>query len=58
LHLKKGIVREPHVHPNANQSDYCISGKARVGIIGPEGFKQFLDNLDLHLHKQMVQILL
>lgn len=43
LHLKKGIVREPHIHPNANQLDYCVSGKARVGIIGPEGFKQYLD---------------
>lgn len=43
LRLKKGIVREPHIHPNANQLDYCVSGKARVGIIGPEGFKQFLE---------------
>jgi oxalate decarboxylase/phosphoglucose isomerase-like protein (cupin superfamily) len=43
LHLKPGVIREPHVHPNANQLDYCVSGKAQVGIIGPEGHKQLLD---------------
>ena len=43
LHLKQGAVREPHVHPNAEQLDYCVSGKARVGIVGPEGHKQLLD---------------
>ncbi len=43
LHLKAGAVREPHVHPNAEQLDYCVSGKARVGIVGPEGHRQLLD---------------
>ena len=43
LHLKKGAIREPHIHPNAEQLDYCVSGKARVGIIGPEGHKQLLE---------------
>lgn len=42
LHLKPGVVREPHSHPNAHQLDYCVSGTATVGIIGPEGHKQYL----------------
>jgi oxalate decarboxylase/phosphoglucose isomerase-like protein (cupin superfamily) len=42
LHLKPGVVREPHSHPNAHQLDYCVSGAATVGIIGPEGHKQYL----------------
>jgi hypothetical protein len=46
LKLKPGAVREPHSHPNAEQLDYCVSGKARVGIVGPEGHKQFLDLQD------------
>ncbi len=43
LELKPGSFREPHVHPNAHQLDYCLSGSARVGIVGPEGHKQYLD---------------
>lgn len=43
LRLAKGAIREPHVHPNAAQMDYCISGRARVGIIGPDGRQQLLD---------------
>ena len=43
LKLKPGAVREPHSHPNAEQLDYCLSGHARVGIVGPEGHKQMLD---------------
>jgi oxalate decarboxylase/phosphoglucose isomerase-like protein (cupin superfamily) len=43
LKLKPGAVREPHSHPNAEQLDYCVSGHARVGIVGPEGQKQLLD---------------
>lgn len=43
LRLKRGAVREPHVHPNAHQLDYCVSGSAKVGIIGPEGHRQYLD---------------
>ncbi len=43
LHLEPGVVREPHVHPNAHQLDYCVSGKARVGIVGPDGHQQLLD---------------
>jgi oxalate decarboxylase/phosphoglucose isomerase-like protein (cupin superfamily) len=43
LDLEVGAIREPHVHPNAHQLDYCVSGRARVGIVGPEGRKQYLD---------------
>jgi oxalate decarboxylase len=43
LELKADSFREPHVHPNANQLDYCLSGSARVGIVGPEGHQQYLD---------------
>lgn len=43
LHMKVGAIREPHSHPNAHQLDYCISGHALVGIIGPDGHKQFLE---------------
>jgi oxalate decarboxylase/phosphoglucose isomerase-like protein (cupin superfamily) len=42
FHLEPGGMREPHLHPDAAQLDYLISGKARVGIIGPEG-RQLLD---------------
>lgn len=43
LDLAPGAVREPHSHPNANQLDYCISGEGRVGIVGPEGERHYLD---------------
>jgi oxalate decarboxylase/phosphoglucose isomerase-like protein (cupin superfamily) len=43
LHLEPGAVREPHSHPNAEQLDYCVTGRAQVGIIGPEGHRQLLD---------------
>jgi|HubBroStandDraft_6_1064221.scaffolds.fasta_scaffold842267_1 oxalate decarboxylase/phosphoglucose isomerase-like protein (cupin superfamily) len=43
LKLKPGAVREPHSHPNAEQLDFCVSGHARVGIVGPEGEKQLLE---------------
>jgi oxalate decarboxylase/phosphoglucose isomerase-like protein (cupin superfamily) len=43
LKLKPKAIREAHSHPNAEQLDYCVSGKARVGIIGPDGHRQLLD---------------
>ncbi len=43
LELEPGAVREPHTHPNANQLDYCISGTGRVGIVGPDGERHYLD---------------
>jgi oxalate decarboxylase len=38
--LEAGAVQAPHFHPNASQLDYCISGKARLGIIEPESVDQ------------------
>jgi len=46
LDLKPGAVREPHSHPNAEQLDYCVSGQAQVGIVGPDGHKQLLNLTD------------
>ncbi len=43
LDLAPGAVREPHTHPNANQLDYCISGRGRVGIVGPDNETHYLD---------------
>jgi len=43
LNLRPDSIREPHVHPNAHQLDYCLAGSARVGIVGPEGHQQYLD---------------
>ncbi|MEO7223530.1 MAG: cupin domain-containing protein, partial [Devosia sp.] len=37
LQMKEGSIREPHVHPNAHQMDYCVSGRAIVGIVEPGG---------------------
>ena len=33
--LKKGGVREPHWHPNADESTYCAEGKALVTMFSP-----------------------
>ncbi len=35
--LEKGGIREPHWHPTAWEFDYCISGRARMAIVGPKG---------------------
>jgi oxalate decarboxylase len=43
LDLKGGAIREPHVHPNAHQMDYCVAGHAQVGIIEPGGATKLLD---------------
>lgn len=43
IRLRPGAFREPHVHPNAAQLDYCVSGEARVGIVGAGGRRQLLD---------------
>jgi oxalate decarboxylase len=32
---EKGGIREPHWHPDAWEFDYCISGKARMSVVGP-----------------------
>ena len=43
LLLKPGATREPHTHPNAELLGYCISGRARVGIVGPGAQRQLLE---------------
>jgi oxalate decarboxylase len=43
VRLEVGAIREPHLHPNCSQLDYCLSGKARVGIIGPDGETQLIE---------------
>lgn len=43
LKLAPKAVREPHTHPNANQLDYCVSGRGRVGIVGPDNETHYLD---------------
>jgi oxalate decarboxylase len=35
LILKPGGIRIPHWHPNANEMDYVISGKAAIALFGP-----------------------
>jgi oxalate decarboxylase len=35
--LKPGAVRIPHWHPNANELDYCLQGKAGIAIVPPDG---------------------
>jgi len=37
MDLKPGALREMHWHPNADEWQYFISGKARVGIFGAHG---------------------
>jgi len=37
LDMAPGDRRVAHLHPNAAQLDYCISGSGEVGIIGPDG---------------------
>ena len=37
LLLNKGVVREPHWHPNAAELDYDIKGRARMIIFSPGG---------------------
>jgi oxalate decarboxylase len=36
-HLRPGATREMHWHPNADEWQYYISGRARVGIFGAHG---------------------
>jgi len=37
MDLKPGAMREMHWHPNADEWQYYISGRARVGIFGAHG---------------------
>ena len=35
IFLKPGSIRIPHRHPNANEMDYLVSGKAEIALFGP-----------------------
>ena len=37
LTLEPGGVRIPHWHPDAAELDYCLDGKARIGLAFPDG---------------------
>lgn len=37
LTLQPGGLRIPHWHPDAAELDYCLSGKARIGLAFPDG---------------------
>jgi oxalate decarboxylase/phosphoglucose isomerase-like protein (cupin superfamily) len=41
--ILQGVARLPHMHTNANELSYIASGKARAGIIGPNGQKDVFD---------------
>lgn len=40
LDMAPGEIRRAHLHPNAMQMDYCISGSGEVGIVGPGGRRE------------------
>jgi oxalate decarboxylase len=37
MNIKPGSLREPHWHPNADEWQYYISGRARMGVFGSHG---------------------
>ena len=37
MRIKPGAVREPHWHTNADEWQYFISGRARLGVFGSHG---------------------
>ena len=39
IDMRPGALRVPHWHPNAWELDYCLSGKARFWITGPDNVK-------------------
>jgi oxalate decarboxylase/phosphoglucose isomerase-like protein (cupin superfamily) len=41
--LDEEAVREPHIHPNAAQLVVVLSGRARIGIVGPGNYRQLLE---------------
>ena len=43
LVLKPGAVRIPHWHPDANELDYCLQGRAAIAIVGPDKVEQKLE---------------
>lgn len=43
LRIYKNGIREPHWHPNADELNYVISGKARLTILSPDGSKDHFE---------------
>jgi oxalate decarboxylase len=43
LTLEPGGLREPHWHPNAWELEYVVSGRARLGVVTPEGTTDIVD---------------
>lgn len=43
LIMRGGDIRHAHVHPNAYQIDYVVSGRGQVGIVGPKGEQHILE---------------
>lgn len=43
LQLDPGAIRQPHLHTNANEISYIVTGRARVGLIGPGGEKHLFE---------------
>ena len=43
LNMVVGGFREPHLHPNAMQLDFCISGQGEIGILEPDGEEHIIE---------------
>jgi oxalate decarboxylase len=37
LHVVPQGLREPHWHPNTGELNYCVSGRAQIGLVAPSG---------------------
>jgi oxalate decarboxylase len=37
LHGAPRSLREPHWHPNAGELNYCVGGRAQIGVVAPNG---------------------
>ncbi|MDQ3226768.1 MAG: cupin domain-containing protein [Chloroflexota bacterium] len=40
LHAVPHGLREPHWHPNTTELNYCVSGRAQIGLVAPDGSVQ------------------
>ena len=40
LHAVPHGLREPHWHPNTGELNYCVSGRAQIGLVAPDGSVQ------------------
>jgi oxalate decarboxylase len=43
LTLEPGGLREPHWHPNAWELEYVVEGRARLGVVTPQGRWESVD---------------